>query len=71
MSPYGVQSRYPNEMHIEEHHMKKALECANQIKDFAPLQAIRLELEKILSDETVTEESILETTEETSQSSDS
>ena len=46
LSDYGVQPRYPHEMHIEERHMKKALECARQIKDFAPMQAVRRELEK-------------------------
>ena len=55
LSDYGVQPRYPNEMHIDEHHMKKALEYANEIKNFAPLKAIRLELEKSLSDEKVNE----------------
>lgn len=63
LSPYGVQPRYPNEMHIEERHMKKALEYAKQIKDFAPLQAVRQELEKALSDETAAEETQTDTTE--------
>jgi HEPN domain-containing protein len=57
LSDYGVQSRYPNEMHIEEHHMKKALACARQIKDFAPLQAVRSELEQALLSETPAAES--------------
>ena len=59
LTDYGVQPRYPHEMFIEEHHMKKALECARQIKDFAPLQAVRRELEKALSLETpATEEAL-------------
>ena len=52
LTPYGVQPRYPNEIHIEEHHMQKALEYAKQIKDFAPLQAVKTELKKTFSDET-------------------
>ena len=51
LSDYGVQPRYPNEMLIEEHHMKKALEYAKRIKDFAPLQIVRRELEQALSHE--------------------
>jgi len=45
LSDYGVQPRYPNEMLIEEHHMEKALEYARRIKNFAPLQVVRQELE--------------------------
>ena len=52
LTPYGVQPRYPNEMLIEESHMKKALVYAKQIKDFAPLQAVRSELEQAMSGET-------------------
>ncbi|MCL1807336.1 MAG: HEPN domain-containing protein [Oscillospiraceae bacterium] len=44
LSDYGVQPRYPNELHIEEHHMKKALEYARRIKNFAPLQTVRREV---------------------------
>ncbi|MDR0501398.1 MAG: HEPN domain-containing protein [Coriobacteriales bacterium] len=51
LTDYGVQPRYPHEMFIEEHHMKQALECVHQIRDFAPLQAARLELEKALNQE--------------------
>ena len=51
LSDYGVQPRYPNEMLIEEHHMQKALEYARRIKDFAPLVAVRQELEQILKEE--------------------
>ena len=51
LSDYGVQPRYPNEMLIEEHHMKKTLEYARRIKDFAPLQIVRRELEQALSHE--------------------
>ena len=43
-----------NEMLIEEHHMKEALEHARQIKAFAPLQAIRQELEQPMMEETDT-----------------
>jgi len=46
LSDYGVQPRYPNEMEIFEHHMQKALTCAQQIKAFAPLQELRAELEQ-------------------------
>ena len=51
LSDYGVQPRYPNEMLIEEHHMKKALEYARLIKDFAPLQAVRQEVEQAIKEE--------------------
>ena len=51
LSQYGVQPRYPHEMFVEEHHMKKALEYARQIKEFAPLQAIRQELEQAIKEE--------------------
>lgn len=46
LTDYGVQPRYPHEIQIEEHHMKKALEYARQINEFAPLQTAKLELEK-------------------------
>ena len=46
LTRYGVQPRYPNEMEITENDMQKALEYARQIKEFAPLQAIRQELEQ-------------------------
>jgi len=51
LSDYGVQPRYPNEMLIEEHHMKKALDNARKIKEFAPLLAVRQELEQAVKDE--------------------
>ena len=38
---YGVQPRYPDEMLIEEHHVKQALEYARQIRDFEPIQGVR------------------------------
>lgn len=60
LSDYGVQPRYPNEMLIEEHHMKKALEYAKEIRGFTPLKAVRLELEKVLSNETIDETSAKE-----------
>ena len=46
LTRYGVQPRYPHEMEVTEQNMKKALEYTRQIKDFAPLQAVRRELEK-------------------------
>jgi len=46
LSDYGVAPRYPNEMHIQEHHMKNALKHAHTIKGFAPLQAVRRKLEQ-------------------------
>jgi HEPN domain-containing protein len=48
LTRYGVQSRYPHEMEISESDMKKALICARQIKDFAPLAAVRQELEQAM-----------------------
>jgi len=52
LTEYGVQSRYPDEIYIDEGLTKKALEYAKQIKSFAPLKAVRSELEKALSEET-------------------
>jgi len=46
LATYGVLPRYPNEIHVEEQHMKKALEYAQQIAEFEPLLAVRRELEK-------------------------
>ena len=43
LTVYGVQPRYPNEMEITENDMQNALNYARQIKDFAPLHAIRQE----------------------------
>ena len=51
LSDYGVQPRYPNEMLIEEHHMQMALDDARKIKEFAPLQAVRKELEQVFNSE--------------------
>jgi hypothetical protein len=51
LTEYGVQPRYPDEIYIDESLMIKSLEYARQIKDFAPLQAVRLELEKVLLNE--------------------
>ena len=51
LSDYGVQPRYPNEMLIEEHHMKRALDHARKIKLFAPLLTVRQELEQAIKDE--------------------
>ena len=41
LSDYSIQPRYPHEMYLEERHMKKALEYARKIKEFAPLQEVR------------------------------
>jgi HEPN domain-containing protein len=49
LTDYGVQPRYPHEMFIEEHHMKKALEYARLIKGFEPLQTARQELKQALN----------------------
>ncbi|MCL2694930.1 MAG: HEPN domain-containing protein [Clostridiales bacterium] len=46
LSTYSVLPRYPRELFVEEHHMKKALVYAQEIKDFAPLQAVRRALEQ-------------------------
>ena len=43
---YGVQPRYPDEMYLEDHHMRKALNYARQIQAFAPLHELRQKLEK-------------------------
>ena len=51
LTDYGVQPRYPHEMLIEEHHMKKALEYARMIRDFIPMQTVRQELEQALKEE--------------------
>lgn len=31
LTPYGISVRYPNELHIEEHHVKNALQYADEI----------------------------------------
>jgi HEPN domain-containing protein len=46
LTAYGVQPRYPHEIQMDEHIMRRALEYAGQIKDFEPLQAVRRELEQ-------------------------
>ena len=56
LTEYGVQPRYPDEIYIDEGLMKKALKYAKHIRDFAPLQAARSELEKALSSEMPAEE---------------
>ncbi|MCL2696406.1 MAG: HEPN domain-containing protein [Clostridiales bacterium] len=43
---YGVQPRYPEEIYLEDHHMRKALDYAGQIQAFAPLQELRSKLEE-------------------------
>jgi HEPN domain-containing protein len=35
LSPYGVAVRYPNELFLEERHAKQALQCANEILQWA------------------------------------
>jgi len=40
---YGVQPRYPHEMEISEHDMKKAFDYARQIQDFELLRAVYIE----------------------------
>jgi len=49
LTRYGVQPRYPHEIEVTEHTMKKALEYARTIQDFALLQAARRELEEALT----------------------
>ena len=46
MTHYGVQPRYPDEIYIDEGLMRRALDFANQIKAFAPLQELRKNLEE-------------------------
>jgi HEPN domain-containing protein len=53
LTDYSVQPRYPHEMLVEEHHMKKALEYARQIKEFAPLVTARQELEQAVKKESM------------------
>ena len=31
LTPYGVAARYPNELNLETHHARKAIECAEAI----------------------------------------
>lgn len=31
LTPYGVSVRYPNELFLEERHVKEALECSGEI----------------------------------------
>jgi len=50
LTDYGIQPRYPHEMEIHEHEMQKAIVYAEEIRDFAPLQAVRQELERIVHD---------------------
>ena len=44
LTRYGVQPRYPREMEVSEHDMKKALEYAQQIRDSEPLTSLRSEI---------------------------
>jgi len=41
LTRYGVQPRYPNELGISDNDMQKALEYAQQLRDFEPLVAVR------------------------------
>jgi hypothetical protein len=38
---YAVIPRYPHELNISEHHVKRALESAEAVKTFEPLKALR------------------------------
>ena len=60
LTDYGVQPRYPHEMEILEHEMKKAIVYAEQVRDFAPMQAVRQELERLVNDFNSTESTTAE-----------
>jgi len=51
LNAYGVQPRYPDEIYIDDGRMQIALANAKEIKDFAPLAAVRQELEQALKEE--------------------
>ena len=44
LTRYGVGPRYPREMEVSEHDMRKALEYAHQIRDSEPLVSLRNEI---------------------------
>jgi len=44
LNAYSVQTRYPDEIYIDEGQMKTALEYARQIRDFEPLAKVRHEI---------------------------
>ena len=44
LSQYAVQSRYPDEIELNDALTQKALACAQQIKAFAPLRELREKL---------------------------
>ena len=46
LTQYGTQPRYPDEVYIDEALMHRALDCARQIKNFAPMQHARAQLEQ-------------------------
>ena len=46
LTQFGVQPRYPDEIDIDEHGTKKAIQYASDIKNFTPLAAIRQEAER-------------------------
>ena len=52
LTGYASGSRYPDEIYVDEEITKQAISYANRIKDFAPLAAVRQELEQALEDET-------------------
>ena len=56
LSQYGVQPHYPYGMELDEYQMKKALDYAQQIKEFEPIISIRKITEQALKQETDVEE---------------
>ena len=45
LTPYAVQTRYPDTLELLESDMDRALRYANEIKRFAPLMELRMKLE--------------------------
>jgi HEPN domain-containing protein len=41
LTQFGVQPRYPNVMDFTDFHVERALVCAEKIKNFAPIVALR------------------------------
>ncbi|MCL2194712.1 MAG: HEPN domain-containing protein [Oscillospiraceae bacterium] len=41
LTPYGVQPRYPDELELSDMLVNRALDHAKQVREFAPLQALR------------------------------
>ena len=50
LNAYGVQPRYPDEIHIDEELMRQALSYAKDIKNFAPLAAVRQASEQVINE---------------------